>query len=105
MRIQDLDAADAIAEIERVTIEHPDQRYTPDPINGTCAYTPDANNPLGCLIGQALHRLGVPWNELTGKGYATSLPFRTITREEQNMLLEMQRLQDQQRPWGACWTG
>ena len=50
-------AKDVISAIREIAAENPDFTYTED-LYGNCKYYPTPGNPMGCIIGAALTRLG-----------------------------------------------
>lgn len=89
--------------VREIAAEYPDTTYIRDKYDQPCAYTPDERNPMGCIIGAALSRLGVdvtlyPWKDngaieemLDIQGIELSFTTEWLTK--------IQELQDNGTPW------
>lgn len=105
-------AQDVLNKVIEIGNRFPDYTYkTPNDGLGTfCLYT-DGADGQGCIIGQALRALGVPYGVLVtydrGNGVPASLVVKEILRRDIDMditdrLDNIQAAQDSGYPWGEC---
>ncbi|AOZ63786.1 hypothetical protein SEA_WEASELS2_208 [Rhodococcus phage Weasels2] len=122
MYIEDIDIDDLIAEVKKIAAANPDHIYTDkrDSMGfgqATCFY--ERNGKPSCIMGQALHTLGVPIEELmafdtTHQGSIVSLLTKygkydshdeygeDLVSKKLVWLNDVQYLQDTLKPWGVA---
>lgn len=115
--------SDLVAEVRRLAAEDPDHVYRPpvhdvgeeNPTWADCSYV-TGEDGKGCLIGQALSNLGVPFEELVKfEGYNVVMTLglmglvdedhvsdRAAHTDEECFLMRVQYEQDDSRPWGEA---
>jgi hypothetical protein len=101
-------SAEVVAAVRAVVAEHPAVVY--DRAGGLCSFWPDERNPLGCLVGAALDRLGLRdrldryWD---GCDVATVLDVLGVESvpPEMRWLMQLQWAQDAGTVWRAAVAG
>lgn len=104
-------AQDVLNKVIEIGNRFPDYSYmSPNDGLDTCRYTNGADGQ-GCIVGQALRALGVPYDVLArydqGLGASASLVAEEILHEDigekiAERLDNIQAAQDSGYPWGEC---
>lgn len=97
---------DIVAAIRALAAENPNYVYEPDSSDGACRNLPSMSQP-GCIVGQALLKVGVPWEVL--KPYDTAAysgirPILGFSGESvaANWIRKVQYQQDDQKTWSVA---
>lgn len=97
---------DLLRTLREVAAEQPEKVYkSPAGAGGSCFYV-HGNEP-GCIVGHALHRLGVPLETLKEhESDAARAPlndlFPEVTEGAMDLVDSVQYLQDRGEPWGEA---
>jgi hypothetical protein len=107
--------------IRQVAATEPDRVYKTDSSQSACSYLPNALNPCGCIVGEALALLGVPREVLSqadrlgmtalgsewGSPRLAEILEEYVTTEalESPWVCAVQEAQDLHEPWDAAVEG
>lgn len=110
-RVSTFTAADILREIHALAAERPDFVYENPADSGKCLYahrdTETGELSPGCIVGAALHKLGVPLETLRSFGSrpAVALCINELGLARSGALdriCDVQRRQDSGMPWGEA---
>ena len=101
---------DVVSTVRDIANEYPEFVYeAPSELGGQCLYAHSSENGYtpGCLMGQALYRLGVDLSALQpyeGEGIEEVLEHLNISSDSDSRLWlsEVQTAQDESVPWGLA---